>query len=65
MKIVDINGESVKANAVFDYKGFEISSSSIMNRHARVDSIGVFNDSKRVEKYFDTVEQAIEFVNKF
>ena len=64
MKIVDVNNQQIKAAASFNYKGYEISFSSVMNQMARVDSVGVFNDSDNTEEYVETVEDAIEFIEK-
>jgi hypothetical protein len=67
MKIIDVIEQPVKACAYFEYKGFEISSSSIMSQRSIVDSIKVW-DENGVAVFFGktiyTVEEAIEKVNK-
>lgn len=62
MKIVDCAAHPVEACMTFDYKGFEVSASTVFRPHS------VFVCDPQTHEFLspqlDTVEEAIEWINK-
>jgi len=64
MKILNVANQNTRACACFMYKGYEISASSIMNKRGLVDSIIVCEGDAILKEGFNSIEQAIEWVNE-
>ena len=62
MKIVDCGARPVQACVVFDYKGFEVSASTVFTPH----SVFVCDPMSHefLSPQLDTVEEAIEWINQ-
>ena len=62
MKIVNLINDPIKACATFEYRGYTISFSTIMKNSSVLIYTGSGKDY--LEETFDTVEQAIDFINE-
>lgn len=61
-RIVNISNEPIEACAVFEYRGYQISASSIFSK-AYIGNVEVTANGVGEGMYFDSVEEAINTIN--